>query len=174
MQGEYAPTSRIKALDELLYFPHLNVLFRLVLTHFLRPLNGSERRRECCLKDLTRNQTRLPPGDPSFYFIFFPGPCHVVFRSSDHRRAKLHSQTTTMPRKGKDKSIRTSHRVNKLDPPRPFPTVPAGVSATGPRSAHREGKNYITVTRKTQLGAYIRRCKDVVLKDGCVTLPFVY
>ena len=81
-----------------------------------------------------------------------------------------------MTRKGKEKSqgpIRNSHRVNKLDPPRPFPTVPAGVSATGPRSAHREGKNYITVTRKTQLGAYIRRCKDVVLKDGCVTLPFV-
>jgi ribonuclease P/MRP protein subunit RPP20 len=80
-----------------------------------------------------------------------------------------------MRRKGKDKSvgpIRTpvthSHRVNKLDPPRPFPTVPAGVSATGPRSAHHEGKNYITITRRTQLGAYLRRCKDLVMKDGCV------
>ena len=64
--------------------------------------------------------------------------------------------------------IRTSHRVNKLVPPRPFPTVPAAVSATGPRSAHHEGKNYITVTRKTKLGSYLRRCKDIVLKDGCV------
>lgn len=61
-----------------------------------------------------------------------------------------------------------AHRVNKLVPPRPFPTVPAGVSATGPRSAHHEGKNYITVTRKTKLGSYLRRCKDVVLKDGYV------
>jgi ribonuclease P/MRP protein subunit RPP20 len=69
--------------------------------------------------------------------------------------------------------IRTSklpgHRVNKLVPPRPFPTVPPGVSATGPRSAHHEGKNYITITRKTKMGPYLRRCKDVVLKDGCVT-----
>lgn len=79
--------------------------------------------------------------------------------------------------KGKDKPegpIRTpvthNHRVNKLVPPRPFPTVPAGVSATGPRSAHHEGKNYITITRRTQLGAYLRRCKDLVLKDGCVIL----
>lgn len=68
--------------------------------------------------------------------------------------------------------IRTSrtpnHRVKKLIPPRPYPTVPAGVSATGPRSAHHEGKNYITITRKTKLGSYLRRCKDVVLKDGCV------
>ena len=80
----------------------------------------------------------------------------------------------TMVRKGKEKSlgpIRTpvvqSHRVNKLEPPRPFPTVPAGVSATGPRSSHHEGKNYITITRKTKLGAYLRRCKDIVIKDGC-------
>jgi len=62
------------------------------------------------------------------------------------------------------------HRVNKLVPPRPFPTVPAGVSATGPRSAHHEGKNYITVTRKTKLGSYLRRCKDVVLKNGYKSL----
>ncbi len=58
------------------------------------------------------------------------------------------------------------HKVRKLVPPRPFPTVPASVSATGPRSAHTEGKNYICVTRRTELGAYLRRCKDVFLKDG--------
>ncbi|KAI0261083.1 hypothetical protein BC834DRAFT_814302, partial [Gloeopeniophorella convolvens] len=61
-------------------------------------------------------------------------------------------------------------RLNKLVPPRPFPTVPAGVSATGPRSAHHEGKNFITITRKTKLGAYLRRCKDLVLKDGYKSL----
>lgn len=59
-------------------------------------------------------------------------------------------------------------KVNKLVPPRPFPTVPVGVNATGPRSAHHEGKNFIAITRKTSLGAYLRRCKDIVLKDGCV------
>ena len=61
---------------------------------------------------------------------------------------------------------RPQHTIRKLVPPRPFPTVPASVSATGPRSAHTEGKNYICITRKTQLGAYLRRCKDVVMKDG--------
>lgn len=57
-------------------------------------------------------------------------------------------------------------KINKLTPPRPFPTVPASVSATGPRSAHSEGKNYICVTRRTPLAAYLRRCKDVILEDG--------
>ncbi|KAM5530688.1 hypothetical protein V8D89_015660 [Ganoderma adspersum] len=62
------------------------------------------------------------------------------------------------------------HKVRKLVPPRPFPTVPTSVSATGPRSAHTEGKNYICITRRTELGAYLRRCKDVFLKDGYKTL----
>lgn len=56
----------------------------------------------------------------------------------------------------------------KLVPPRPFPTVARGDSATGPRSAHKEGKNKICITRKTPLGAYLRRCKDIILKDGYV------
>lgn len=57
-------------------------------------------------------------------------------------------------------------RINKLVPPRPFPTVPASVSATGPRSSHKEGKNLICITRKTSLGRYLRRCKDVIIEDG--------
>lgn len=57
-------------------------------------------------------------------------------------------------------------KIKKLTPPRPFPTVPTSASATGPRSAHSEGKNYICITRKTPLGAYLRRCKDVILEDG--------
>ncbi|EMD34380.1 hypothetical protein CERSUDRAFT_97640 [Gelatoporia subvermispora B] len=64
----------------------------------------------------------------------------------------------------------SQHKVRKLVPPRPWPSVPASVSATGPRSAHSEGKNYICITRKTNLGAYLRRCKDVVMKDGYKTL----
>ena len=96
---------------------------------------------------------------------------------TDHPNTARGSKPAQGTRKGKDKepgpgpirtSITSSHRVNKLAPSRPFPTVFAAVSATGPRSAHQEGKNYITITRKTKLGAYLRRCKDLVLKDGCV------
>lgn len=61
-------------------------------------------------------------------------------------------------------------RIKKLKPKRPFPTVPASVSATGPRSAHREGKNLICISRKTPLGAYMRRCKDIIIKDGYVSI----
>ncbi|TCD63113.1 hypothetical protein EIP91_005985 [Steccherinum ochraceum] len=67
-------------------------------------------------------------------------------------------------------NTRSTHTVRKLAPPRPYPTVPTSVSATGPRSAHTEGKNYICVTRKTPLGGYLRRCKAVVMKDGYRTL----
>lgn len=59
-------------------------------------------------------------------------------------------------------------KIKKLTPPRPFPTVPTSVSATGPRSAHSEGKNHICVTRRTLLAAYLRRCKDVIIVDGWV------
>ncbi|KAF9792259.1 hypothetical protein BJ322DRAFT_997906 [Thelephora terrestris] len=61
-------------------------------------------------------------------------------------------------------------KIKKLTPPRPFPTVPTSASATGPRSAHSEGKNCICITRKTPLGAYLRRCKDVILEDGYKSL----
>ena len=64
---------------------------------------------------------------------------------------------------GQDKERRL---INKLVPPRPFPTVPTSVSATGPRSSHKEGKNLICITRKTSLACYLRRCKDVIIKDG--------
>lgn len=67
---------------------------------------------------------------------------------------------------GKAKQQSKDYKIRKLSPRRPFPTVPTSVSATGPRSAHTEGKNYICITRRTQLGAYLRRCKELVLKDG--------
>lgn len=72
--------------------------------------------------------------------------------------------TAQLPQRGQ--------KIRKLVPPRPFPTVPTSVSATGPRSAHTEGKNLICISRKTPLGAYLRRCKDVFLKDGYVMYPF--
>ena len=63
-------------------------------------------------------------------------------------------------------------RINKLVPPRPFPIVPTSVSATGPRSSHKEGKNLICITRKTSLSCYLHRCKDIIIKDGCVSTSF--
>ena len=68
--------------------------------------------------------------------------------------------------KGKAKHQSKDYKIRKLEPRRPFPTVPTSVSATGPRSGHVEGKNYICVTRRTKLGAYLRRCKELALKDG--------
>ncbi|KAH6919093.1 hypothetical protein BKA70DRAFT_1214844 [Coprinopsis sp. MPI-PUGE-AT-0042] len=67
---------------------------------------------------------------------------------------------------GKSKRQTKKHKIRKLAPARPFPLVPTSVSATGPRSAHKEGKNFICITRRSGLGAYLRRCKDVILKDG--------
>jgi hypothetical protein len=66
-----------------------------------------------------------------------------------------------------DQGRRHPHRrIKKFVPPRPFPTVPTSVSATGPRSNHKEGKNLICITRKTSLACYLRRCKDIIIKDG--------
>ncbi|KAG6898236.1 hypothetical protein C0992_002250 [Termitomyces sp. T32_za158] len=92
--------------------------------------------------------------------------------SSDvERPATTEISTDTGPSR-LDSRPQKKRRINKLVPPRPFPTVPTSVSATGPRSAHKEGKNLICVTRKTALGAYLRRCKDVIIKDGYKTLHF--
>ncbi|KAK0434046.1 uncharacterized protein EV420DRAFT_423857 [Desarmillaria tabescens] len=76
-----------------------------------------------------------------------------------------------MANKRKNDSQPETHRKRRrLSAPRPFPIVPTSVSATGPRSAHKEGKNLICITRKTSLGAYMRRCKDLAVKNGYKTL----
>lgn len=95
------------------------------------------------------------------------GPALARVFSSDSRKAKKGKGKAkgSAPKKEVPK---TKQNIKKLVPPRPFPTVPTSESATGPRSAHKEGKNYICITRKTPLAAYLRRCKDVVLSDGCV------
>ncbi|KAF8520183.1 hypothetical protein BU17DRAFT_47030 [Hysterangium stoloniferum] len=61
-------------------------------------------------------------------------------------------------------------RIRKLAPPRPFPTVPTSVSASGPKSAHKEGKNLICITRQTPLAAYLTRCKKLLVEQGYDTL----
>lgn len=68
----------------------------------------------------------------------------------------------------KTPEIKKRVKINKLAAPRPFPAVAASASATGPCSSHTEGKNYICLTRKTSLGAYMRRCKNLVVNDGYV------
>ena len=117
--------------------------------------------------------TKDPAKCQSFYFSAnFSARSSRCLPSDTHGCTVPRQPQNPLPMEPETGPVRTArtpaHRVNKLVPPRPFPTVPAGVSATGPRSAHHDGKNYITVTRKTKLGSYLRRCKDVVLKDGCV------
>ncbi|KAF8162842.1 hypothetical protein B0H34DRAFT_794615 [Crassisporium funariophilum] len=121
-----------------------------------------------------------------------PGPS-VTVTSTDVDPRTVESLNTTEPKglpknkgKGKEKAANVSspdastrsergkdqkgRRITKLVPPRPFPTVPTSVSDSGPRSSHKEGKNFICLTRKTPLGSYMRRCKDLIIKDGYKTL----
>ncbi|KIJ22739.1 hypothetical protein M422DRAFT_786357 [Sphaerobolus stellatus SS14] len=54
-------------------------------------------------------------------------------------------------------------KVRRLVPPRPFPIVPTSESASGPASSHKEGQNYICVSRKTTLATYLSRCKKLLI-----------
>lgn len=81
-------------------------------------------------------------------------------------QASEEAQQVVMPDATPVMPVTKRPKIKKLTPPRPFPAVPSSVSATGPRSAHPEGKNYICISRKTPLAAYLRRCKDIVLEDG--------
>ncbi|KAJ7611640.1 hypothetical protein FB45DRAFT_760203 [Roridomyces roridus] len=96
----------------------------------------------------------------------------------DNKRLRVDGASRAVPVTTKFDSVpvpnsepqRPRGRINKLAPVRPFPTVPRSVSATGPRSAHKEGKNLICITRKTPLNDYLRRCKNLIIKDGYKTL----
>ena len=59
-------------------------------------------------------------------------------------------------------------KIVKLKPARPYPTVPTSSSATVPKSRRAEGRNKICVTRRTELGSYLRQCRSVLTKDGYV------
>jgi len=106
-------------------------------------------------------------------------PPQPVADASEMTSSKPLDSSSEPKRKGKGKQKGNSNfvekdspappprrRINKLNAPRPFPTVPTSVNATGPRSSHREGTNMICLTRKTGLGAYMRRCKNVIVQDG--------
>jgi hypothetical protein len=59
-------------------------------------------------------------------------------------------------------------KITKLKPARPYPTVPTSSSATVPKSRRAEGRNKVCVTRRTELGSYLRQCREVLTKDGYV------
>lgn len=95
-------------------------------------------------------------------------PAVTANTPGDHSKSKGKKQQEYSSKRRHNDSQSSKARVRKLAPQRPFPIVPTSVSATGPRSAHKEGKNMICITRKTPLGAYLRRCKSVVMEDGYV------
>ena len=147
------------------------------------PLSSKRKAAQTAAKDCAgkkaKTATLASDGEPGSS----RGPIPSARPATEITTAMHSPETTNAPevvsesekKKGKRKATKppanddaTKAKYRKLAPPRPFPTVPTSVSATGPRSAHVEGKNYICVTRKTPLGAYLRRCKDVVLKAGCV------
>ncbi|KAH7340181.1 hypothetical protein B0J17DRAFT_650243 [Rhizoctonia solani] len=85
------------------------------------------------------------------------------------------TDNATRPKSGK-KDAKAAESANspftrvKLKPQRPVPTVHPASNVTGPRSSHKEGKNVVCITRSTKLGAYLRRCKSLILDDGYNTL----
>lgn len=104
-----------------------------------------------------------------------PGPSRVTVEGSSNgpkggEKGKAKSNKPAESTTSNAPAEKPNRKIKRLAAPRPFPTVPTSVSATGPRSAHKEGKNYICLTRKTPLGAYLRRCKEVIMADGCVVL----
>lgn len=95
-----------------------------------------------------------------------PGPSHTQALPADPKMGTTTDDGDNHTSTNASDASKQRIKINKLVPPRPFPTVPAGVNATGPKSAHHQGKNYIAITRKTDLGSYLRRIKDLVVKDG--------
>lgn len=95
--------------------------------------------------------------------------------SSSRKKASKSSQTASKPERKTKSSLSLSSsstkvKIIKLQPARPFPSVPTSVNPSTPHSSHHEGKNYICITRHTPLGAYLSRCKDVLIQDGYKTL----
>ena len=95
---------------------------------------------------------------------------HTHLNERDKRENNAFAQATSG--KGKKKAIE-SHTPSVTTTQTSLPT---SVSATGSRSTHKEGKNYICLAGKTPLGMYLRRCKEVILNDRCVDVvsPYPY
>jgi hypothetical protein len=82
------------------------------------------------------------------------------------RKAPTNVTPVTTPVKPAPQPSKRREHIRKLAPPRPFPTVPTSVSASGPKSSHKEGKNLICITRNTPLAAYLSRCKKLLVDEG--------
>jgi len=63
-------------------------------------------------------------------------------------------------------------KIVKLAPVAFLGNALPGSNPTGPWSQRGEGKNKIAVTRKLGLGAYLRRCVDLINVDGYVICSF--
>jgi hypothetical protein len=80
---------------------------------------------------------------------------HKASNKSQKARKTHKVGTTKVPLKPKS-------LIRKLAPPRPWPNVPTSLSATVPSP----GNNHICVTRRTPLANYLRRCHDLLAKQG--------
>jgi hypothetical protein len=154
--GRCAPTSRVKALDELLDFPHLNVLFRLVLTHFFYSTNT--RLVETCGRESRGLLLTFDEGQmlQSFYFIQpsfragYPRYLHLLTTSDTHHGAETGQSTarTHRPngtRKWTDSYLQDSEtscqqtRPSEAPPHRPcwcFRNRPAFCTSRGEKLYH--------------------------------------
>ncbi|KAF9068341.1 hypothetical protein BDP27DRAFT_1392803 [Rhodocollybia butyracea] len=70
------------------------------------------------------------------------------------------ASSSNMPKDTQEQTKKENkQRIKKLAPARPFPSVPTSVSATGPRSAHSEGKK-----------PHLPHAEDITGRDGYKTL----
>jgi ribonuclease P/MRP protein subunit RPP20 len=104
-------------------------------------------------KKVSESERAADPAEPA---KMLPGAEKDSKRKGQPKARNKHIQVPLKPKP----------TIIKLAPNRPYPSVPTSSSATGPRSKRKEGNNKICVTRNTDLGAYLTRCKDVFVKQG--------
>lgn len=82
------------------------------------------------------------------------------------------SPKSSSPKPSSGPAKRKRPKIVKLDPVAFLGNSLRGSNPTGPWSQRGEGKNKIAITRRLELGAYLRRCVELVKVDGCVTCSF--
>lgn len=76
--------------------------------------------------------------------------------------------TSALSRNASSSKSRGRQNRRKLAPARPYPAVKQTSNLAVPRSARQEGNNMITISRKTPLGAHLRRAVRCVVDFGSV------
>jgi hypothetical protein len=94
-----------------------------------------------------------------------------------HRSDKTTSAVPENPKASSPKpssalAKRKRPKIIKLSPVAFLGNTLPGSNPTGPWSQRGEGKNKIAVTRRLELGAYLRRCSELINIDGFVTGSF--